>query len=71
MTCLFSDFKSLIPEYLFTEFFTLYDRFGSGRETPMHPSRTPMHPYQTPMRDPGGRLSNNFHLLFVYKLVKS
>ncbi|KAG6521396.1 hypothetical protein ZIOFF_018513 [Zingiber officinale] len=30
-------------------------RFGSGRETPMHPSRTPMHPYQTPMRDPGGR----------------
>ncbi|XP_042474526.1 putative transcription elongation factor SPT5 homolog 1 [Zingiber officinale] len=28
-------------------------RFGSGRETPMHPSRTPMHPYQTPMRDPG------------------
>ncbi|CAL5384561.1 unnamed protein product [Camellia sinensis] len=28
-------------------------RYGSGSETPMHPSRTPLHPYMTPMRDPG------------------
>ncbi|CAK9134254.1 unnamed protein product [Ilex paraguariensis] len=28
-------------------------RYGSGSETPMHPSRTPLHPYTTPMRDPG------------------
>ncbi|XP_076900340.1 putative transcription elongation factor SPT5 homolog 1 isoform X2 [Bidens hawaiensis] len=28
-------------------------RYGSGSETPMHPSRTPLHPYQTPMRDVG------------------
>ncbi|XP_076924579.1 putative transcription elongation factor SPT5 homolog 1 [Bidens hawaiensis] len=28
-------------------------RYGSGSETPMHPSRTPLHPYQTPMRDAG------------------
>nr|KAJ0217171.1 hypothetical protein LSAT_V11C300154100 [Lactuca sativa] len=26
-------------------------RYGSGSETPMHPSRTPLHPYMTPMRD--------------------
>ncbi|PWA76487.1 KOW-like protein [Artemisia annua] len=29
-------------------------RYGSGSETPMHPSRTPLHPYMTPMRDSGG-----------------
>ncbi|XP_057490454.1 putative transcription elongation factor SPT5 homolog 1 isoform X2 [Actinidia eriantha] len=28
-------------------------RYGTGSETPMHPSRTPLHPYMTPMRDPG------------------
>ncbi|KAK2991598.1 hypothetical protein RJ640_026999 [Escallonia rubra] len=28
-------------------------RYGSGSETPMHPSRTRLHPYMTPMRDPG------------------
>nr|GEV02403.1 putative transcription elongation factor SPT5 homolog 1 [Tanacetum cinerariifolium] len=28
-------------------------RYGSGSETPMHPSRTPLHPYMTPMRDSG------------------
>ncbi|KAL6962354.1 hypothetical protein U1Q18_037311, partial [Sarracenia purpurea var. burkii] len=28
-------------------------RYGSGSETPMHPSRTPLHPAMTPMRDPG------------------
>ncbi|KAK6938324.1 KOW protein [Dillenia turbinata] len=28
-------------------------RYGSGSETPMHPSRTPLRPYMTPMRDPG------------------
>ncbi|KAL7582136.1 hypothetical protein Lser_V15G45620 [Lactuca serriola] len=26
-------------------------RYGSGSETPMHPSRNPLHPYMTPMRD--------------------
>ncbi|KAF6150733.1 hypothetical protein GIB67_020816 [Kingdonia uniflora] len=28
-------------------------RYGSGSETPMHPSRTPLHNFMTPMRDPG------------------
>ncbi|XP_059631667.1 putative transcription elongation factor SPT5 homolog 1 isoform X3 [Cornus florida] len=28
-------------------------RYGSGSETPMHPSRTPLHPYMTPGREPG------------------
>ncbi|KAL8459365.1 hypothetical protein ACS0TY_036742 [Phlomoides rotata] len=28
-------------------------RYGSGSETPLHPSRTPLHPYMTPMRDSG------------------
>ncbi|XP_059630266.1 putative transcription elongation factor SPT5 homolog 1 [Cornus florida] len=27
--------------------------YGSGSETPMHPSRTPLHPSMTPMREPG------------------
>ncbi|GKF42037.1 hypothetical protein Tco_0125379, partial [Tanacetum coccineum] len=27
--------------------------YGSGSETPMHPSRTSLHPYMTPMRDSG------------------
>nr|GEY01076.1 putative transcription elongation factor SPT5 homolog 1 [Tanacetum cinerariifolium] len=31
-------------------------RYGSGSETPMHPSRTPLHPYITPMRDSGATL---------------
>ena len=35
-------------------------RYGSGSETPMHPSRTPLHPYMTPMRDPGGLFFQSF-----------
>nr|GEU71058.1 hypothetical protein [Tanacetum cinerariifolium] len=44
-------------------------RYGSGSETPMHPSRTSLHPYMTPMRDSGGILGKMETLALGYQVL--